>query len=415
MEKQIFSKTLKFFGTKKSLVAMTALATTTQIMSTSVYAENFHNVCVILDNEAREVNTKADTVKELLNELDIQVSENDYINVDLSSPIENDMTIEWKPSLTISLIFNGSVIEKSTTANTVLEFLAEENIKLGDDDQIIPAKDEKITPEMDISVVTAMPVSLSIGGETKQLMTTARSVVDFLHENDIVLGEYDRVEPGLTEALADGGTVSVIKVEKGIEVVEKEIPYATIKQNDPNLSVGETKVITQGQNGSKQQHFEKTLENEVIVDEVLVSEETTSEVVNEVIAVGTKLEAQSTRSASSNGGLLSYAKKFMNVPYVYGGTTPSGFDCSGFVQYVYKNATGKSLPRTAAQMAKVGTSVVSPSPGDLVFFKDGGAISHVGISLGGDLFISATSSKGVKIDSLSGGYWGARYVGAKSM
>jgi cell wall-associated NlpC family hydrolase len=75
-------------------------------------------------------------------------------------------------------------------------------------------------------------------------------------------------------------------------------------------------------------------------------------------------------------GIVGIAQSFFGVPYVYGGTTPSGFDCSGFTSYVYRQA-GISIPRTASAQAAASTPVSNPRPGDLVFF--GSPIYHVGI------------------------------------
>jgi cell wall-associated NlpC family hydrolase len=75
-------------------------------------------------------------------------------------------------------------------------------------------------------------------------------------------------------------------------------------------------------------------------------------------------------------GIIGIAQSYFGVPYVYGGTTPSGFDCSGFTSYVYRQA-GISIPRTASAQAAASTPVSNPRPGDLVFF--GSPIYHVGI------------------------------------
>lgn len=105
--------------------------------------------------------------------------------------------------------------------------------------------------------------------------------------------------------------------------------------------------------------------------------------------------------------------QYIGVPYVFGGTTPSGFDCSGFVRYVYANA-GIWLPRAADEQFESGYAVSNLQPGDLVFFSTYtyGA-SHSGIYLGNGKFISATSSSGVRVDSLYDGYWGSCYIGAR--
>lgn len=114
--------------------------------------------------------------------------------------------------------------------------------------------------------------------------------------------------------------------------------------------------------------------------------------------------------AANNGSLLGIAHSLSGVRYQYGGTTLSGFDCSGFTSYVFRQA-GRSIPRTAAGQYSA-TSRVSRAqaqPGDLVFFNQGGGIDHVGIYLGGGSFIGAQSSTGVAVASLNSGYW-ANYV-----
>jgi len=104
----------------------------------------------------------------------------------------------------------------------------------------------------------------------------------------------------------------------------------------------------------------------------------------------------------------------MGTPYKWGGTTPSGFDCSGYLQYVYKESVGVDIPRTVEDIYKAGENVSEPQVGDLVFFetyKEGP--SHAGIYLGDGKFINASSSKGVTISDKNSSYWKDRYIGAK--
>ena len=104
--------------------------------------------------------------------------------------------------------------------------------------------------------------------------------------------------------------------------------------------------------------------------------------------------------------LMNEAKKMIGVPYKWGGTTPSGFDCSGFIFYVYDKA-GYDISRNSAQgYFDRSYYVDKPQVGDLVFFKNTykQGISHVGIYVGNNQFINASSS-GVEITSLGNSYW----------
>ena len=130
----------------------------------------------------------------------------------------------------------------------------------------------------------------------------------------------------------------------------------------------------------------------------------------------TQTQTSTQNTSSSNGSaIVATAKKYLGYRYVYGGASPStGFDCSGFTSYVYKQH-GISLNRTAAGQYSNGVAVsrANLQPGDLVMFGKSG-INHVAIYIGGGQIIHAsTPSTGVRIDSLSTGYYNNNYVGAR--
>jgi cell wall-associated NlpC family hydrolase len=125
--------------------------------------------------------------------------------------------------------------------------------------------------------------------------------------------------------------------------------------------------------------------------------------------------SRASSSTSTVRRLLQTAAQYVGVPYMFGGNTPNGFDCSGFTRYVFARV-GISLPRMADEQYDLGQPVNKGrlQPGDLVYFTTyTSGVSHVGIYLGDGKFISATSSRGVAIAHMDDSYWGPRYIGAR--
>ena len=121
------------------------------------------------------------------------------------------------------------------------------------------------------------------------------------------------------------------------------------------------------------------------------------------------------RYGTTGESIVNYAAQFLGTPYVYGGSSPSGFDCSGFVSYVY-GSFGYSLNRTAAGQNSNGIWVSRENlqPGDIVLFNTSGGISHAGIYVGNDTFIHAVKpGTPLQYDSMSSSYYSSRYVSAR--
>ena len=138
---------------------------------------------------------------------------------------------------------------------------------------------------------------------------------------------------------------------------------------------------------------------------------------SEFITIGSG-DASTVVSASVPVGseVVKYAKQFVGVPYQYGGVSPSGFDCSGFVKYVMSHFN-YTLPHSSSDQYSYGTRIEKSNlmEGDLVFFIHSGSsrISHVGIYTGDGNFIhSPVPGQSVKIDSLTTGYFANCYYGA---
>lgn len=126
-------------------------------------------------------------------------------------------------------------------------------------------------------------------------------------------------------------------------------------------------------------------------------------------------QASTRTSGQQAQNVIVAAERYIGTPYLWGGTTSNGIDCSALTQKAFK-AAGINLPRVSRDQYKVGYSVVAKDlkPGDLVFFSlvSSHQVSHVGIYIGDGKFINATSSKGVRICDFNS-YWWQHYVGAR--
>jgi hypothetical protein len=117
----------------------------------------------------------------------------------------------------------------------------------------------------------------------------------------------------------------------------------------------------------------------------------------------------------SESSLLSFHNQWKGTPYRLGGLSRNGVDCSGFVYLAYLNIVGNKLPRTVNSQGTLGKDVPRSQlqTGDLVFFKTTRTVHHVGIYMGNDRFLHASTKKGVKISSLNNIYWKPRFWFAK--
>ncbi|MFZ7130863.1 MAG: NlpC/P60 family protein [Eubacteriales bacterium] len=196
--------------------------------------------------------------------------------------------------------------------------------------------------------------------------------------------------------------------------VKEEISYEVVKEKTSSLYTGESKVKQNGKKGQKEVTKEITYINGVQDHVKVIEEKVVTEPTKKIVLVGTKSRPASTSSKSAaptyNGdvgsAIVATAKHYIGTPYRSGGSSPSGFDCSGFTSYVYKQY-GINLPRTSGGQGGAGGYVSRSNlrPGDLVVFS-----GHVGIYVGNNSFIhSPRPGKSVQISSLNESYWRSTY------
>ena len=152
--------------------------------------------------------------------------------------------------------------------------------------------------------------------------------------------------------------------------------------------------------------------------------ETTENVAGETITIidepATEISNSSTSWQNKAQEIIINAMSLTGIKYKYGGSSPeSGFDCSGFVRYVFSQATNLALPPTARAISQIGKSVKKDElqPGDLVFFNTlKSAFSHVGIYIGDNKFIHAPrTGANVRVENMQQSYWQSRFNGAQRL
>lgn len=300
-----------------------------------------------------------------------------------------------------------------------VSFLQDVSIRTG----VFPESVFKTVPELKAEITDKN------GGE----VLAARVEVDPLFAMNLTDGA--ALGQGDASAVSADPVVS-IKVVKN-EIVRKAIPYAVVQKQSANLKSGTTKVSVQGKAGTMRVVQSVTYVDGTATDIDVLSSDVVAQPVSQTVLVGTKKADDSSNSYnngdSGNGGsgnsavginpygnsAISLAETALGVPYVSGGTSYGGFDCSGLTSYVYSRM-GVYLPHSAAAQSAYGSYVSRSNlqAGDLVFFDTNGGhnnITHVGIYIGGGRFIDASSSRphAVTVDSLYSNYYSSRYMTAR--
>ena len=295
--------------------------------------------------------------------------------------------------------------------------------------QVISAnfKENVIITQAAVKVVDFMAPdeaqSFILTGEKAPVIYTVKegdTLWDIASANGISPDELQNANPGFDpNQLKIGQQLNLLAVKPYITVETKEmitstekIDFNTVYEETNTLYKGETKVKTAGVYGSQQVTSEVTKENGAVITANVVASVVTAQPQDQVALKGTKSKAIYTASRgvgrsvsveASGSEIVAYAEKFIGVPYVSAGSSPKGFDCSGFTQYVYGNFGGY-LPHSSASQYGYGVPVEKSSlqPGDLVFFSKSSGISHVGIYVGGGKYIhSPQPGESVKISSFS--------------
>ncbi|MBP2078542.1 G5 and 3D domain-containing protein [Oceanobacillus polygoni] len=282
-------------ASKKKLVISSIGVLALVLFSVFVLVEAMKAEVVFTDNgEIQTISTHTNTVGDLLQEVGIAVGAHDFLSHDEADLIEDGMEITYKTAKQITVSIDGEEQAYYTTADTIEDFLIEQDLAFKERDEISHQPTEVTEDGLHIEVVKAYQVTINDGGNEKEVWTTGGTVNDLLKEADVDYekGSDDRITPALDEKVTKGKTIDIVRVAIDEEEVTETIAFDIEERQDSSLLKGEEKVISEGEEGAVTKRFKVTKENGKEVSRELISEDVTEERVNRVVAVGTKEEVQ---------------------------------------------------------------------------------------------------------------------------
>ena len=307
---------------KQTAVRILSLILFVTVISFVLYQGSKTIVVVSVNGEQQDVATHAKTVEELLLSKNITISEHDKVSPSLDTEITSGMEISWEQAEEIFISVVGNQSSIWTTEKLVKNILEEANIEVAEQDEISIGLDTEVGADNKIDIQKAFQLTLVDGLEERQVWSTSTTVANFLKQQGIKIGELDRVEKSMEDVITPGDKVTIVRVEKVTDVVEESIDFAVEKKHDSSILKGKEQVVTQGKKGTAERTYEIVKENGKIVTKTLQSEKITSKPTTQVVAVGTKVvTATASRNNTAAGG-----KEFYVTATAY---TPNCNGCSG--------------------------------------------------------------------------------------
>lgn len=363
-------------------------------LSILTYEGTKNTVALTIDGDEIVVKTHAKTIGEILKELDINIKEDDFLSHPQDTLVKNKLNVIWEPAKLIA--FNDGEEEKFlwTTAKTVQDFLDDENITMKKHDQINYSLEDEISENMKLTIERSFPLVLKDGNGEEEVWSTSTTVADLLKQQDVALGNQDRVEPSLDKKVKPNDVVNVIRVEKITDVVEEPVDYAVVTKKDSTMTQGAEKVIQEGEEGLLKKEFEVTMENGKEVARKQIAENKVKDSKDKIVAVGTKvIVAQASRGeskAASNSNVVTVSTSSDNGQEMYVTATAYTAQCNGCSGVTATGINLKANPDLKViavdpNVIPLGSKVWVEGYGHAIAGDTGGAIKGNKI----DLFVSS--------------------------
>ncbi|QPQ32927.1 G5 and 3D domain-containing protein [Lysinibacillus sp. JNUCC 51] len=358
---------------KQTVISIISLVLFVSVISFVLYQGTKKSVTLDADGEKIEVTTHAKTVEQLLQDQNIDVAEHDKISPSLNTKIVNGLAISWEQAKEVTISVDGNQSKVWTTETQVKDILKEANIEVSEHDSLAQGLDTEIGADNKIDIQKAFQVSLVDGVNKRQVWSTSTTVANFLKQQGIQLNEFDRVENNLKDVITPQSKITVVRVEKVIDVVEESLDFAIEKKQDASLQQGKQKVVTAGQTGLVTKTYEVVKENGQVVAKNLQSKNVVKESKKQVVAVGTKTVVASAATVSRGSSEPASGKEFYVTATAY---TPNCNGCSGIsaTGINLKSNSGLKVIAVDPSVIKLGSKVWVEGYGTAIAGDTGGAI-----------------------------------------
>lgn len=236
-----------------------------------------------------------------------------------------DIQLEIIQAYNIAIDYCGEQQNVQLARGTVSDALNKAGVKLADNQVVKPSLDTELTENTEINIYNAKQIIITADGKTEAVKVPEGTVENALEFLDCNPGENDIVTPGRNTAVENGMSVTLQRVTYKNEVSTEEIAYDTVRENSDKVDLGETKVATNGVNGTKQITKKCKYVDGKLVSSEVVDTKTTKKPVDKVVLVGTKGAASSGGAGTftdSNGNTVAYSYKLTGSGTAY--TAPAG-------------------------------------------------------------------------------------------
>jgi uncharacterized protein YabE (DUF348 family) len=274
--------------------------------------------------ETRLETTEGTSVKEALQEAEITIDAKDQVTPDVNEPVQDSDSITILRNATVTVYSDDK--EKTVTLQgaTVKEALADADISVGKNDLTDHKMEAYLTDGMSIHVIHRLNVTLKCDGKKQNVLTTAKTVSEFLKEQKIKVGKDDRISKKMADKLEENDAITVQRVTYKKKTVTESIPYVTQTRRNASLKKGTSKTIQEGVTGKKEITYKITYVDGKEESRKEIESKTIKEAKNQIVERGTKQEKKSRKTI---------VKKQKEV------------DCDGTIiwHYTYSDGTTKTV------------------------------------------------------------------------